>query len=287
MASLSARLEPDPVLELDVEQLAPGTVELLREQPFVRDVAAATTGRLRVRVAAEGDHRREVSAIVGREGGLITGMRQERLSLEEAFVRLTQERDAAESSAWQPAARREGRALHLAARGRGRSSLADHRLPRELRRGGAESAASAPRTAGGARGRRPRPWREAALVVVAHGLGDRPARPARHAVRPWDLPGGGARDAGDAAGGGRLPGRRRAEPRADPGGRLHAAVLRGGHHRDAVPGARLGRDGRPRARPGDARGAVLRPGRRARRTSWRSTWRTCWRTCRSGSGWRC
>jgi len=89
VASLSARLEPDPVLELDVEQLAPGTVELLREQPFVREVTL-TDGRLHVRVRAEGDHRRDVSALVSGQGGLITAMRQERLSLEEAFVRLTQ-----------------------------------------------------------------------------------------------------------------------------------------------------------------------------------------------------
>ena len=86
---LRARLEPDPVLELDVEQLASGTVEHLREQPFVRD-AHLDGGQLRVRVMTEGDHRREVSEIVSRQGGLITGMRQERLSLEEAFVRLTQ-----------------------------------------------------------------------------------------------------------------------------------------------------------------------------------------------------
>jgi ABC-type multidrug transport system ATPase subunit/ABC-type transport system involved in multi-copper enzyme maturation permease subunit len=91
VASLSARLEPDPVLEIDVERLAPGTVEVLREQPFVREAELTDAGLLRVRVASDGDYRREVSEIVGRQGGLITGMRQERLSLEDAFVRLTQE----------------------------------------------------------------------------------------------------------------------------------------------------------------------------------------------------
>ena len=102
VASLSARLEPDPVLELDVEQLAPGSVELLREQPFVRDVTLAD-GRLRVRVAAAGDHRRDVSALVSGQGGLITAMRQERLSLEEAFVRLTQAEGADPNSQVAPA----------------------------------------------------------------------------------------------------------------------------------------------------------------------------------------
>jgi ABC-2 type transport system ATP-binding protein len=93
VASLGARLEPDAVLELDVEQLAPGTLDILRDQSFVRGVEQHD-GLLRVRVAADADYRRDLSEIVGRQGGLITGMRQERLSLEEAFVRLTQEAPA-------------------------------------------------------------------------------------------------------------------------------------------------------------------------------------------------
>ncbi len=95
VAQLVARLEPDTLIELDVEQLGPGAVESLREQPFVRAVDLVTDGGgpgrglLRVRVAADVDHRRDVSAVVAQHGGLITGMRQPGLSLEEAFVRLT------------------------------------------------------------------------------------------------------------------------------------------------------------------------------------------------------
>jgi ABC-2 type transport system ATP-binding protein len=105
VARLSSRLEPDPVIELDVDQLTPAIVERLGEQPFVRAVELAPNGHgpdqgsdqgsdqglLRVRVAAGGDYRRDVSAIVSHHGGLITGMRQQQLSLEEAFVRLTSE----------------------------------------------------------------------------------------------------------------------------------------------------------------------------------------------------
>jgi ABC-2 type transport system ATP-binding protein len=97
VASLSARLEPEPILELDVEQLGTGTVERLREQTFVREVTLTPdetrSGRasVRVRVSSDADYRREISAIVGGAGGLITGMRQERLTLEEAFVRLTRD----------------------------------------------------------------------------------------------------------------------------------------------------------------------------------------------------
>jgi ABC-2 type transport system ATP-binding protein len=97
VARLAARLEPDTLIELDVEQLELGVVESLREQPFVREVELGSNGHgpdhglLRVRVAADADYRRAVSALVGQHGGLITDMQQRRLSLEDAFVRLTSE----------------------------------------------------------------------------------------------------------------------------------------------------------------------------------------------------
>ena len=97
VAQLAATLEPDALIEIDVEQLRSDVVESLREQPFVRAVELGSNGHgpdhgvLRVRVAADADYRRTVSAVVGQHGGLITDMRQQRLSLEDAFVRLTSE----------------------------------------------------------------------------------------------------------------------------------------------------------------------------------------------------
>ncbi len=114
VARLSARLEPDVLLEVDVEQLQPGLVERLGEQPFVRKIELAGNGTdlahtarpdhglLRVHVANDGDYRRDVSAIVTAHGGLITGMRQEHLSLEEAFVRLTTEESGEAAPSPQP-----------------------------------------------------------------------------------------------------------------------------------------------------------------------------------------
>ncbi|MCC7371424.1 MAG: ABC transporter ATP-binding protein, partial [Chloroflexi bacterium] len=129
VAQLSAHLEPDPVLTLHVEGVTDDTVSMLRSQPFVREAAltpngAASSGHLRVRVAAEGDHRRAVSELVSAHGGLITEMRQERLTLEELFVRLTQRTGAVtapvEGEALTP---RPGKALTprppLPVRGRG------------------------------------------------------------------------------------------------------------------------------------------------------------------------
>ncbi len=97
VAQLAARLEPDALIELDVEQLESAAVDTLREQPFVRAVELGSNGHgpahgiLKVRVAPDADYRRAVSAVVSGHGGLITDMRQRRLSLEDAFVRLTSE----------------------------------------------------------------------------------------------------------------------------------------------------------------------------------------------------
>jgi ABC-type multidrug transport system ATPase subunit len=85
---IGARLRPGTVIELHVEQPGEGLVEALRRQPFVDEVDAAD-GRLRVRVKPGQDHRRALSAVVAEHGGLITQMQEQRISLEEAFVRLT------------------------------------------------------------------------------------------------------------------------------------------------------------------------------------------------------
>jgi ABC-2 type transport system ATP-binding protein len=109
VARLSARLEPDVVLEIDVEQLRPGLMVRLGEESFVHKIELSSNGidhgqvprpdhgLLRVYVANDGDYRRDVAAIVNAHGGLITGLRQERLSLEEAFVRLTSEESGVRS----------------------------------------------------------------------------------------------------------------------------------------------------------------------------------------------
>jgi ABC-2 type transport system ATP-binding protein len=92
VAAIATRLQPEATLTLDVDDASPALLGALRAQSFVRSVEAAPAGTagttLRLRLT-DGDHRRAVSAVVAGQGGLITGMRQEQLSLEEAFVRLT------------------------------------------------------------------------------------------------------------------------------------------------------------------------------------------------------
>src|SRR5579884_1478639 len=104
VAAIGARLQPDAAIDVDVDQFQPSLVDALRSAPFVRTVDLAPNGearghgKLRIAVAPEGDHRRDVSQIVAAHGGLITEMRQQRVSLEEAFVRLTTENTVALTS---------------------------------------------------------------------------------------------------------------------------------------------------------------------------------------------
>ena len=91
---VGARLDPGTSVELDLDRLSTALVDSLREQPFVTsiDVAAngnSDSGRLQVRVTDGADHRRAISSLVTTHGALILNMQQRRLSLEDAFVRLT------------------------------------------------------------------------------------------------------------------------------------------------------------------------------------------------------
>lgn len=93
--AITARLQPEGTVTLDIEGATLAMVTLLGQQPFVAalerldEAADPSRARLRLRLNGRGDYRREIAAIVTDQGGLITAMRQERLSLEEAFVRLT------------------------------------------------------------------------------------------------------------------------------------------------------------------------------------------------------
>jgi ABC-type transport system involved in multi-copper enzyme maturation permease subunit len=101
VAAIGARLQPDAAIDLDVDGFDPALAVALRAAPFVREVKVVPNGstpghgHLRIAVTPEGDHRRAVSQLVAAHGGLITAMREERVSLEEAFVQLTSENAAA------------------------------------------------------------------------------------------------------------------------------------------------------------------------------------------------
>jgi ABC-2 type transport system ATP-binding protein len=92
---IGARLRPDVAITIEVDSLAPALVEALRSLAYVSRVDVTTKerdpahGTLRVSVNPGPDHRRAISGLVGQYGGIILQMRQEQVSLEEAFIQLT------------------------------------------------------------------------------------------------------------------------------------------------------------------------------------------------------
>jgi ABC-2 type transport system ATP-binding protein len=94
---IGAKLRPDAVITIEVDSLAPALVEALRGQAYVSRVDVTTKdrdpahGTLRVSVKPGSDRRRAISGLIGQYGGIILQMRQEQVSLEEAFIQLTSE----------------------------------------------------------------------------------------------------------------------------------------------------------------------------------------------------
>jgi ABC-2 type transport system ATP-binding protein len=94
---IGAKLRPDASITLEVDSLAPSLVEALRNQPYVSRVDVTTKerdpaqGTLRVSINPGPDRRRAISGLIAQYGGIILQMRQEHVSLEEAFIQLTSE----------------------------------------------------------------------------------------------------------------------------------------------------------------------------------------------------
>jgi ABC-2 type transport system ATP-binding protein len=125
VAAIAARLQPDALVILEVADASPALDAALAAQPYIYAVDAAAGSepvvddavRLRLTVAP-GDHLRAISTLVAAHGGLVTGLHQSRLTLEEAFVRLTTDNievAAGRRSPAQPAGqRRAGRPRRVA-----------------------------------------------------------------------------------------------------------------------------------------------------------------------------
>jgi ABC-2 type transport system ATP-binding protein len=90
MNALLTRLARDREIHVDLETLPDGLVEKLRAQPFVLG-CAARANTLAVTVPKEGDFRRSVSEFLIRQNLVPLRIQEKTLSLEEAFVTITQE----------------------------------------------------------------------------------------------------------------------------------------------------------------------------------------------------
>ncbi len=90
MSALLSRLARDREIHVDLESVPDGLIGRLRALPFVLDCAQRENS-LRITVAKEGDFRRPVSEFLIREGLVPLRIQAKILSLEEAFVTITQE----------------------------------------------------------------------------------------------------------------------------------------------------------------------------------------------------
>lgn len=88
--SLRKRLEDQIVYQVEAEGLGKTAVKDLQHLPFVKR-ATWSGQRLRITTDTAGDHRGTISRWIVQQGGTILGFRREQMSLEDAFITITQE----------------------------------------------------------------------------------------------------------------------------------------------------------------------------------------------------
>ena len=89
MTHLKQRLRQDVELVVELEELPEHLVEALEIQPYVISVVAEGN-LLRIKTDAETDHRAKISQLISGSGGVIIGMTTRELSLEDAFITITE-----------------------------------------------------------------------------------------------------------------------------------------------------------------------------------------------------
>ncbi len=89
MADLRRRLSSEGRLEIEVQNVDDGLVQAVSQLPFVHGVELDDR-TLTVRTRADRDYRAEISRQITARGGIILAMRSHEMSLEEAFVTITE-----------------------------------------------------------------------------------------------------------------------------------------------------------------------------------------------------
>ncbi|MCB9151989.1 MAG: ABC transporter ATP-binding protein [Caldilineaceae bacterium] len=90
LANLRRRLHPQLDLEVELDHAHPQLAEQLAQLPFV-DEALSQGHKLLLKVDGHSDHRRAISQAITSAGALILEMRSKEMSLEEAFVTITEQ----------------------------------------------------------------------------------------------------------------------------------------------------------------------------------------------------
>lgn len=90
LENLRSKLRQQVELELELQEVRPGLVEHLSQLAFVHEVAG-NGNRLLLKLDSATDFRPDVSAAISAYGGIIVGMRTREMSLEEAFITITEQ----------------------------------------------------------------------------------------------------------------------------------------------------------------------------------------------------
>ncbi|MEW6226555.1 MAG: ABC transporter ATP-binding protein [Bacillota bacterium] len=89
MENLRTKLAPDVTLILELDQMKPEIVGALRALPFVK-LVETKDATVEIRTKADADYRRDVSQAVSRAGGTVLGLTRREMSLEDAFITITE-----------------------------------------------------------------------------------------------------------------------------------------------------------------------------------------------------
>lgn len=89
MDDLKRRLSEEVELRLELEEVNDEVVQALKALPFVLSVEVSERV-LTVKTKADGDYRGQISSSVAQSGGVLLDLRRRELSLEEAFVTITE-----------------------------------------------------------------------------------------------------------------------------------------------------------------------------------------------------
>ena len=88
--SIRRQLQPHMALDIELHDLPDGLISALDELPFVREVSKKEN-HVRVSIDSDADYRAELSQFITGQGATIINMRAEEMSLEEAFVTITEQ----------------------------------------------------------------------------------------------------------------------------------------------------------------------------------------------------
>ncbi len=88
--AIRRRLQPHVQLDIELHELSPQLVLALDGLPFVRETSS-NKNHLHIAITAGADHRTELSRFITNQGATIINMRTEEMSLEEAFVTITEQ----------------------------------------------------------------------------------------------------------------------------------------------------------------------------------------------------